>query len=354
MTVLFKICLLLATTLRLPNACFGQSYVMPSEEEKHEATWLQWPHNYGWDYEHIQRYENSWIAMTKALTKGELVYIIVYNKREKRRVRKKLNKRGVDMTKVRFFIYKTNDVWVRDNGPIFVYDENNALVVQNWEFNGWGGKTRYWWDNRVPKRVGKSLKLPVVNVDMVNEGGSVEIDGRGTLMAKRSSILNSNRNPGLTQAQAEDYFQYYLGVTNFIWLDGVAGAEITDDHIDGTARFANGDTIVTFKRSDFLDPGEYDILQKATDADGNTYKIVHLPITEKKIGGWEGIYVNYYIGNEVILLPIFDDPADAEAKSVMEELYPDHEIVGIEATELYKDGGMAHCVTQQQPFPMRR
>ncbi len=329
-------------------------YVMPSEEEEHEATWIQWPHNYGWDYQHIWRYESSWIQMTRALTSSELVYIIVYNKRERRRVNRKLKKRGIDMTKIRFFTYKTNDVWVRDNGPIFVYDVDDNLIIQNWEFNGWGGKARYYWDNRVPVRVGQSLRKSVVNVDMVNEGGSIELDGRGTLMAKRSSILNNNRNPGLTQSEAEEYFKKYLGVSNFIWLDGVAGAEITDDHIDGTARFANGDTIVTLQRSDFLVPAEYDILKNAKDINGNTYKIVHLPLTEKKIGGWEGIYVNYYIANSVILFPKFDDPADAEAARIIAELYPDKQVFGIEATELYKDGGMFHCVTQQQPLQRRR
>lgn len=339
--------------LFLSSSVIGQPYVMPSEEEPHLATWLQWPHNYGWDTQHIRRYEAGWMQMTKALTKGENVYVIVYDQRQKRRVQRKMRRQGVNMSKIRFFKYKTNDVWIRDNGPIFAYDANGDLVVQNWRFNGWGRKASYFWDNKVPQRVGRSLKKTIVNVNMVNEGGSVEIDGRGTLMAKRSSILNNNRNPGWTQRDAEEFFENYLGVSNFIWLDGVKGLEITDDHIDGTARFANQDTIVTMKRADFEDPNEYDLLASATDVDGNKYGMVHLPLTEKSINGWKGIYLNYYIGNSVVIVPIYDDPADNEAKQIISRLYPDREVVGIKMIELFKDGGMAHCVTQQQPMLSR-
>ena len=193
------------------------------------------------------------------------------------------------------------------------------------------------------------------HVDMVSEGGGIESDGRGTLMAKRSSILNKNRNPGMTQKEAEDYYSYYLGVTNFIWLDGIVGREITDDHIDGTARFAHGDTIVTFPRDEFFEPSEYDILVSAKDANGNPYKIVHLPRTVNEVPqkGEKGIYINYYVGNEVVILPIYNDPNDQEAAKIMKKLYPDKDIVPIDFTELFLDGGVVHCVTMQEPSPMK-
>ena len=185
----------------------------------------------------------------------------------------------------------------------------------------------------------------------MNEGGSIEIDGRGTLMAKRSSILNKNRNPGWTQEDAERYFTRYLGVVNFIWLDGKKRGDITDDHIDGTARFANGNVIVTFHRNDYEDPREYDVLVAAKDVHGKQYKIVCLPITTKKIAKLNdyGIYTNYYVGNGVVLMPTYNDASDAFAKQILADLYPDRTVVGILSTELYKDGGILHCVTQQQP-----
>lgn len=174
------------------------------------------------------------------------------------------------------------------------------------------------------------------------------------MMAKKSSILNPNRNPGWSQSQAEDYFRKYLGVENFIWLEGQAGLDITDDHIDGTARFAGTTTIVTMRREDFLQPSEYDVLKQARNAQGQQYDLVHVPLTKKLIGGEQGVYVNYYVGNEVVIVPIYDDVNDAEALSILGRVYPTREIRGIRMDELYKDGGAAHCVTQQQPLAVRR
>jgi agmatine deiminase len=349
------------------------TYVMPSEEDPHEGTWLQWPHNYGWDKQHIQRYESIWIAMTQALHTGERVHIIVYNQRELRRVKNVLRTTsGLNMNQIDFWDYPTDDVWIRDNGPIFVYPntenredddssnsnnkstkiKNDSIVVENWMFNGWGDKADWWYDDYIPIDVARDLCLPRIDIDMVNEGGSIEVDGHGTLMAKKSSILNPNRNPGWTQAHVEYYFSVYLGVSNFIWLDGKTGVDITDDHIDGTARFANsGTTIVTMKADDLLDPAEYDILVNAKNVNGDTYNIIHLPVTEKLIHGDPGVYVNYYVGNEVVIVPMYDDVNDAEALRILSEIYPNRNVTGINMEELYMDGGAAHCVTQQQPMP---
>ena len=332
------------------------SYVMPSEESTHEGTWLQWPHNHGYDKHHIQRYESTWIQMTRELNHGENVHIIAYNTVEKERIQSVLVRYAdIDMNKVSFMIGKTDDVWVRDNGSIFVHDTNKPLgqqlIIQNWSFNGWGKKAEYKHCNDIPILVSNVLNLPRIDIDMVNEGGSVELDGRGTLMAKQSSILNKNRNPGWTLDDVESYFRYYLGVNNFIWLKGTKGGDITDDHIDGTARFANGDTIVTYYPYD-SDMKEYNILKNAKDMNGNHYSIVHLPVTSKKIRPLHdyGTYINYYVGNEVVLVPKYNDPNDQIAIDIIQKLYPRRIVVGVEAIELAKDGGMIHCVTQQQPL----
>lgn len=326
-------------------------YTMPSEEEAHEGTWIQWPHNYGWDNRHVERLEETWVQMTEALHTGERVHVVAYDEVEEDRIHSLLDSRGVDMTQIDFYTWPTDDVWVRDNGPVFVFDKEDQLRITNWQFNGWGNKADHWFDSYIPLQVGNAINVPVTTVPMVNEGGSVEVDGRGTLMAKRSSILNNNRNPGWTQANAEAYFRRYLGVTNFIWLDGTKGGDITDDHIDGTARFANGDTIVTFYAFDFLRQSEYRTLKNAVDANGQYYKIVNLPVTTRKIPGIGdyGIYTNYYVGNEVVIVPAFNDPNDAVAAATLQDVYPDRRVVSIDMVELYKDGGMVHCVTQQQP-----
>ena len=330
-------------------------FYMPAEDDRHEGTWLQWPHNYGWDKQHVQRYEESWVKLTDALHTGEKVHIICYNNQEMTRIRTLLNGRKVNLSQLTFHIWPTDDVWIRDNGPIFTYDKTQTLKVQDWKFNGWGNKAAYLRDDPIPKFVANYTNLQRIDVLMTNEGGSVEVDGKGTMMAKRSSILNSNRNLGLTQAQAEAYFRKYLGVKNFIWLDGTKGGEITDDHIDGTARFAPGNTIVTYYREDFVIPKEYDILKAAKNANGQVYRVVSLPLTQNIVPGVNdyGIYINYYVGNDVVIIPTFNDPSDQVAIATLQQVYPTRRMVGINFVELYKDGGLVHCVTQQQPVSTR-
>lgn len=328
-------------------------FTMPPEDDPHEGTWLQWPHSSIHRLRKqsvLKRYERAWIQMTKALHTGERVHIIVYGTADQERVKNILKKEKCNMDQIDFFIIPTNDVWCRDNGPLFVIDEAKQLHVTDWEFNGWGGRYEYKLSNQVPRRIAECLTLPITSIPMVNEGGSIEVDGRGTLMAKKSSILNRNRNKGWKESDAEAYFRRYLGVTNFIWLEGKPGLDITDDHIDGTARFAHGNTIVTYYRRDFLDPDEYDELVNATNTRGERYDIVHLPLTSRKCAdGDYGFYINYYVGNDVVLLPSFGDPNDEAARKIIQDLYTDRTVVAISMTEVLGDGGMMHCVTQQQP-----
>lgn len=327
-------------------------YRMPAEDLTHEGTWLQWPHN-NTSPNQLARYEPIWIAMTKALHTGEMVHIVVYDEVAKTDVAQKLTNEGVDMSKIDFHIAETDDVWVRDNGPIFVYDENNQLTVIDWKFNGWGNKMPYGKDDKIPTSVSQHLDIPKVDVNLVLEGGSVEIDGHGTLMAKRSSILNNNRNRNVTQEDAENYFRVYFGVTNFIWMDGLKGQDITDDHIDFTAKFAE-ENIIIYTDPSFLSGGELETLQNARNANGEAYTLVKLPVTEEKMqvdgGDIPGVYTNFYVGNTVVLVPNYNSAQDAEANNIIQNLYPNKTVVGIDIRELYKDGGAIHCVTQQQPI----
>lgn len=327
------------------------TYTMPSEEAAHEGTWLQWPHKYTYGEETPDRYDPIWIEMTKALHTGEIIHIVAYNEAEKNRITQLLNAVNVDMSQIDFLIKKTEDVWVRDNGPIFVQDENNHLMITNWEFNGWGGKYKFEYDNQIPTHVSNAIGISKIDVDMVLEGGAIEVDGHGTFMATRSSILNDNRNPGLTQAEAEVFFKHYLGVTNFIWLEGIAGQDITDMHIDGIARFVGNHTIATYPKEFVENYGEdvmisdYKVLETAKNANGEPYTIVELPIAIQS----EGSYLNYYVGNEVVIVPNYNESTDAEANAIIQGLYPEREVIGIIVSELWADGGALHCVTQQQP-----
>lgn len=358
--------------LTMTTTSFGQTYTMPSEELPHEATWLQWPHHYEYGVTYRNRLDPTWVAMTQALVVGEKVRIIAYNAAEQTRITNLLTAAGVPMTNVEFFIFKTNDVWVRDNGPIFVRNSNGNLVVEDWGFNGWGGDCNFNHCNTIPTSVATALGMPLVNLNsvMINEGGAVELDGNGVLMATRSSILSqtnppgifSIRNPGMTQTQAENIFKQYLGVKKFIWLDGFFRTDdITDAHIDGFARFANGNTIVTMNHSDLvywgLSPNDITTLFNATDINNIPYSFTKLPLTQNDVTtaygrnlGYKGSYVNYYVGNTVVLVPNYNDPNDAVANSIIQTLYPTRTVIGIDCRNLYENGGMVHCVTQQQPI----
>lgn len=337
-------------------------YTMPEESDPHEGTWLQWPHEYQYGVTYRNRLDQTWVDMTKALVGGEKVHLIVYDATEKTRVETLLTNGGVPLTNIDFKIYQTDDVWVRDNGPIYVKDKSGNQVIQDWGFNGWGKKAAFNNCNAIPSKIATDQNKTIVDINskMINEGGSVEIDGHGSFMACKSSILNKNRNPDMTQAQAEEIFTKYLGVTNFIWLDGVAGLEITDQHIDGFARFGNATTIVTMEEADLLDfqvkQSDIEKLYSAKDKTGKAYTFLKLPLTQNNVTtaygkqlSYKGSYCNYYIGNEKVLVPNYNDPNDAIANAKIQTLYPTRTVIGIDVRNLYENGGMIHCVTQQQP-----
>ncbi|AZB02285.1 agmatine deiminase family protein [Chryseobacterium joostei] len=344
----------------------AQTYHFPEESSRHEGTWLQWPHHYQHGTTYRQRVEQTWIDMTKALQSGEKVHIIAYDEDEKKRIVSLLEKNKVPMKNVDFKIYPTDDVWVRDNGPIFVKDSKGNVLIEDWGFNGWGEKFDFENCDEIPKSIGKDLGIKVIdlNEEMVNEGGSVETDGNGVLMACKSSVISqekgATRNKGITQEEAEEMFETYYGVSKVIWLDGVTGLDVTDMHIDGFMKFANHNTMITMNEDDLLELGlsdkDINTLYTASNVDGKEYKKVYLPATKNKVKtaygkqlDEKGSYVNYYVANTVVLVPNYGDPNDQIANKIIQDQYPGRKVIGIDVRNLYENGGMVHCVTQQQP-----
>ncbi len=333
-------------------------YHFPSEDSEHEGTWLTWPHHYTYGVEYREEIENIWLEMVCALHSSENIHIVAYDKTEQARITKLLEMENVDMNHVDFVIAKSDDVWIRDTGPMFVWNRDAKLAIADFAFDGWGGKTPYQNDDAIVRVIAAAKNFPILSIlDFVLEGGSVELDGSGTAMLCKSSVISESRNPKMSTADAEEYLTKYLGATNFIWLEGVVGEDITDAHIDGMARFVDDETILTVPETDFFDlyegiaPSDYDALLNAKNARGEPYTVVELPLTAKNVKGldYKGSYLNYYIGNEVVLLPIYGDQNDAAAIEILSELYAEREIVPINVTALYQYGGMLHCVTQQQP-----
>lgn len=348
------------------NLC-AQTYTMPPEHELHEGTWLQWPHQYEYGSLYRNRLDATWVAMTQALVGGEKIHIIAYNNTEKTRIIALLTAAGVSQTNVDFKVYPTNDVWVRDNGPIFVRDNSGVLKIQDWGFNGWGDYN-FNLCNTIPTSIGNDISVPVINLNttMVNEGGSFELDGDGVFIATKSSILSqaplsSVRNPGMTQAQAEAIFVTNLSVTKFIWLDGAFSADdITDYHIDGFFKFIDNHSFITMSDTDLaywgITPSDIAVINNASNANNVQYTKTILPLTQNDVTtaygnnlGYKGSYLNFYIGNDVVLVPNYSDPNDAVANALIQGLYPTRTVVGIDVRNLYENGGMVHCVTQQQP-----
>ncbi len=337
-------------------------FVMPEETIEHEGTWLQWPHQYTYGIFYRNSLDNTWVEMTSALVNSEKVHIVAYNTTEKNRIIALLNNATVSMINIDFFIHENDDVWVRDNGPMFVYDINNDLTILDWGFNGWGNDAPYSKCDVIPTSLANDLDLPVVDLSpMVLEGGAIENDGNGTMIATRSSITHSSRNPGLTESQIENYLSTNMGISNFIWLNGVYGSEITDMHIDGFVKFANDSTIVTFNNSDLqyweLSQQDIDTLLNAKNINGVAYNFVIVPLTQNNVTtaygnqlDYKGSYCNYYIANSIVLVPNYNDPNDAVANSIIQGLYPSRTVIGIDVRNLYENGGMIHCVTQQQPI----
>lgn len=359
---IYKITLLIFLAQILKSNAQTLLYTMPSEEALHEGTWLQWPHDYTYSFG-ASDFEPTWVEITEALVTSENVHIIAYNEEEKNHIEYILGVSGVSMENVDIFIIPNDDFWVRDNGPIFVYNQENQLHITDWGFNGWGGDTPYELCDEVPNLLAPQINLPLLDLNtMVLEGGAIEVDGAGSMMATRSSITGSDRNPNLTESEIENYMTTYLGLTNFIWLDGIFGGweDITDQHIDGFAKFHETNTIITMNEVDldywYVSADDIYTLYNATQANGEVYNYVYLPLTDNNVVttwgqnlGYKGSYVNYYIANTLVLVPNYNDPQDNVANAIIQELYPEKEVVGIDSRNILANGGMVHCITQQQP-----
>lgn len=340
----------------------AQTY-MPAEWEKHEGTWLQLPHDNTYGAGTRDYFESAWIEMTRHLIKGEKVHIIAYDTDEQLHIAEALDLAGIALDSVDFFIHPSNDYWVRDNGPIFVYNAEGIVQITDWGFDGWGNDAPYALCNEIPHLIGSDLGATVLDVNVVVlEGGAVEHDGNGTFFGTVSSILGDGRNPGLTEADIETYLNTYLGFEHFIWLEGALGGsfDITDSHIDGFLKLHDSQTIVTMNDADlnywFVNASDRDKISNATNKDGLPYNYVFLPLTDKNVKtedgantGSKGSYVNYYVANAVVLVPIYNDDNDSIALDILQTLMPDKEVIGIDCRNMFSWGGMVHCVTQQQP-----
>jgi len=351
-------------------------YRMPAEWEPHAATWLAWPHNredwpgkFGpipWVFAEVVRH----------LVRVERVEILVQGAKAERRATAKLDRLGVDLSQVGFHHVKTDRVWTRDSGPLFVVKptdpaDPSGLALVHWSFNAWAKYANHTRDRHVPRAIGRIVGhdrwKPRVDlgdgqkpVRVVLEGGSIDVNGRGTVMTTEECLLSpiQARNPRLTRRQIEQVLADSLGTPHVVWLDkGIAGDD-THGHVDDLARFVDPSTIVTVVETDQADANYQPLqdnlarLQAALDQDGQPFRVVELPMPRAVVFEGQRLpasYANFYIANNLVLVPTFNDRADRVALNILADLLPDHEVVGIHAGDLVWGLGTIHCMTQQQP-----
>jgi agmatine deiminase len=335
-----------------------ESFRMPAEWEPHEATWLTWPHDEAHWPGKFEKIPPIWARMVKELEAGEEVHILIHDAPTRDSAVEAMNRAGVVGRRVHLHQIPNNFAWARDHGPIFVKDAAGKVILTHWKYNAWGGKWAYDLDDDVPIRMSEALEFRHVDVPMVLEGGSIDVNGLGTLLTTESCLLNRNRNPGMTRDQIEQRLCEYLGVRKILWLgEGIAGDD-TDGHVDDLTRFVGPRTVVTVIEPNRSDANYRPLfanlrrLQKATDQDEKTLEVIDLKLPKPIIYKDDRLpasYANFYVGNEVVLLPIFRDANDRAAVETLEKAFPSRRVVPIDATDLIWGLGAFHCVTQQQP-----
>ena len=348
----------------VPGYPRDQGYLMPAEWERHEGTWLAWPEDAVTFPKRLSKVREQYLRIIELLSEGEEVHLAVKDRKTQDGIRKSLKVRGVRLSHVHFHIWDYADVWFRDYGPTFVVNrQRNETAVVQWQFNAWGGKYESLLkDGGVPYFMSERLGLPLFRPGVVMEGGAIDVDGQGTLLTTEQCLLNANRNPGLSKKAMEQFLQNYTGVSKIIWLkDGIAGDD-TDGHIDNLARFVRRGTVVCAYEEDLRDENHsalkanYDVLRRSRDQNGKLLEVIKLPMPAARydvIRGEKrrlpGSYVNFYIGNTVVLVPAFGGSTDALALGIIQSQFPDRKAVAVDCSDLIYGSGTLHCISQQQP-----
>lgn len=338
----------------------------PAEFEQQRALWLSWPHK-----------EASWPGKLQTIYKPYCEFILQVSRHQKVCINvadaamqqfalTEIEKfaplvPGAKLNEISFYLFPTNDAWCRDHGPAFVVNrQTGEKAIVDWGYNAWGDKyPPYDLDDVIPTRIGEALGLNVFHPGIVMEGGSVEFNGKGTLLTTTACLLNKNRNPHLSQKQIEEYLHEYYGAEHILWLgDGIVGDD-TDGHIDDITRFVNEDTVVTVVEQDKNDDN-YELLQENLKnlhtmrlENGKQLNVIELPMPKAVIYEDQRLpasYANFYIANKSIIVPTFQDSVnDTKALDIIQSCFKDREIIGIDSTDLIWGLGSFHCLSQQEP-----
>ena len=335
---------------------------MPAEWEAHRGTWLSWPHKEASWPGGFEPIPGIFAQIVGHLVPHEEVHINAGDAELEASARDVLRAADISTSRVFFHRHPTDDAWCRDHGPIFVQRRDGPgpePVILDWGYNAWGGKyPPYDQDDVVPTRIAKELALPVIAPGIVLEGGSIDVNGAGTLLTTEQCLLNPNRNPQLTRAEIEAALGHFLGARHILWLgQGIEGDD-TDGHIDDLTRFVDPVTVVTVVEEDPRDANyeplraNLERLREMTDQDGASLRVVTLPMPPPLYREGQRLpasYANFYIGNGAVLMPGFEPGRDARAQAVLQDLFPTRPVAVIDCIDLVWGLGAIHCVTQQWP-----
>jgi len=346
----------------LPSLHAPSATTSPAEWAPHEATWLSWPHKEeSWPGK-IDRIYPVYSQFVKLLAESEKVRINIAGEAMKSSAIGHLQKAGADLNRIEFFFHPTNDAWCRDHGPAFLInpEAEQKKVIVDWDYNAWGNKyPPFDLDDVIPTLIGKHFNLPVFNPGIIMEGGSVEFNGKGTILTSTSCLLNKNRNPQLNQQQIEQYLFDYYGMEQILWVDeGIVGDD-TNGHIDDTVRFVNEDTVLTVVETNMRDEN-YDLLQenlrslsKMRLLNGKQLNIIELPMPDTVIYNdmrLPASYANFYICNKYVIVPTYRSSKDDVVSDIIAGCFPDRKVVGLDSTDLVWGLGSFHCLSQQEPL----
>ena len=349
---------------------------MPAEWEPHAATWIAWPHNRNDWPGKFHCIPQVYAEIVRWLATGERVEIVVQDKTAEARASRLLERSGVALDQLRFHRWPTDRVWTRDSGPVFLTSgaprsgsAAQPLALLDWKFNAWAKYQNFQNDDRLPARIAGLLNMPawqpVITVGagrrrIILEGGSIDVNGAGTLLTTEECLLGvrQQRNPGFDRATYEQIFAAWLGATNVIWLGRGIQGDDTHGHVDDLARFVSRDTVVTVVEPSRGD-ANYEALREnlqrlrsARDETGRKLRVVTLPMPRPVSFDGQRLpasYANFYIANQVVLVPTFNDPLDRVALNTLAGLFPGRETVGIYCGDLIWGFGALHCMTQPQP-----
>ncbi len=343
-------------------------YSMPAEWDRHEATWIGWPHNASDWPDKLDTIQWVYGEIVRKVGPGEIVRIIVNSAADQKKARDVLKRSGADLRRVEFFRFRTNRGWTRDFGPVFVKRSvpKPRVAIARFRFTAWAKYPDWQRDDAVAPQVARKLNYEIIPArvgerEVVLEGGSIDVNGSGTVVTTEECLLDTKvqvRNPGMSRVDVERALQDNLGITNVVWLGkGVAGDD-THGHVDDLCRFVDAKTVVMIREKNSRDENykpleeNWERLSSARLEDGSKINAVALPMPAPL--RFDGVrlpasYANFYITNSAVLVPTFNDPNDRVALGILGELFPSRSVVGIHAVDLVWGFGTLHCLTQQQP-----